>query len=120
MSFSAKIGESHPKGWGHEYWICNTEKYCGKVLYFEKGKKCSFHYHKIKDEHFMLQSGCILLRVSNEDDLSKAEELILRPGDVFHVPVGLRHQMEALEISELFEFSTQHFEEDSIRIIKGD
>jgi hypothetical protein len=28
--------------------------------------------------------------------------------------------MIALEDTELFEFSTQHFDEDSIRIIKGD
>jgi len=32
----------------------------------------------------------------------------------------LRHQMLALEDSELFEFSTQHFEDDSYRIIRGD
>jgi hypothetical protein len=30
------------------------------------------------------------------------------------------HQMEALEDSELFEFSTQHFESDSYRLVKGD
>src|SRR5574341_248214 len=97
MIFSVKKPEHHPKGWGGEAWVCNTDKYCGKVLYFEKGKKCSFHYHKIKDEHFLLQTGKLILRVSHGDDLSKAEELILHPGDVFHVPVGLRHQMEALE-----------------------
>jgi hypothetical protein len=28
--------------------------------------------------------------------------------------------MEALEDSELFEFSTQHFDSDSHRLIKGD
>jgi hypothetical protein len=36
------------------------------------------------------------------------------------VPVGLVHQMEALEDSELYEFSTRHFETDSHRLIKGD
>ena len=41
-------------------------------------------------------------------------------GDNFHVYTGLRHQMFALEDTELFEFSTQHFDEDSYRIIKGD
>jgi len=28
--------------------------------------------------------------------------------------------MEALEDSELFEFSTQHFDTDSYRLVKGD
>jgi len=36
------------------------------------------------------------------------------------VPIGLVHQMEALEDSELYEFSTQHFDSDSHRLIKGD
>ena len=28
-----------PKGWGFEKWIVNCEEYCGKLLYFVKGKK---------------------------------------------------------------------------------
>jgi hypothetical protein len=36
------------------------------------------------------------------------------------VPIGLVHQLEALEDSELFEFSTQHFESDSHRLVRGD
>ena len=26
--------EDHPKGWGHERWIVNKEKYCLKILSF--------------------------------------------------------------------------------------
>ncbi len=36
------------------------------------------------------------------------------------VPSGLVHQMEALEDGERYEFSTQHFDSDSYRLIKGD
>jgi hypothetical protein len=32
----------------------------------------------------------------------------------------MRHQMLAHKDTELFEFSTQHFDEDSIRIESGD
>jgi len=109
-----------PKGWGYEKWIVNNEQYCGKLLFFEKGKRCSWHYHNIKDETFYLQSGLILLFYGEVDGLEDAETLVLEPGDKFHIPVGLRHQMVALEDSELFEFSTQHFESDSIRIHAGD
>ena len=28
--------EIHPKGWGYEKWIVNTDKYCGKILFFEE------------------------------------------------------------------------------------
>ena len=114
------IPEIHIKGWGYEKWIVNKEEYCGKLLFFEKDKKCSFHYHKIKDEVFYLQSGKLIVKYSDGDNLNKSEELIMNPGDNFHVYIGLRHQMIALEDSELFEFSTQHFENDSYRMVDGD
>jgi mannose-6-phosphate isomerase-like protein (cupin superfamily) len=108
------------KGWGYEIWIVNKAEYCGKLLFFKKGKKCSWHHHKIKDEVFYLQSGKMRIKFSPGDSLEEAFELLLEPGQNFYVPTGLRHQMIALEDSELFEFSTQHFDSDSHRIIKGD
>ena len=108
------------KGWGHELWIVNKPEYCGKLLYFNEGKQCSWHYHKIKDEVFYLQSGKLLVKYSDDDNLDEAKEKILEAGQNFHVYTRLRHQMIALENTELFEFSTQHFDEDSYRIVKGD
>ena len=61
-----------------------------------------------------------MLKYSDEDDIEQSKELILERGDKFHVYRGLRHQMFALEDTDLFEFSTQHFDEDSYRVIKGD
>jgi len=108
------------KGWGWERWIVNCEEYCGKLLFFNSGKRCSWHYHVLKDEVFYLQSGKMMIYFSEQDDITKAEQLVLNAGDNFHVYRGLRHQMVALEDSELFEFSTQHFDSDSHRVIKGD
>ena len=112
--------EIHPKGWGYEKWIVNNDLYCGKILFFERGKKCSWHYHKVKDETFYVQSGEILLRYGENDDLERSKTINLKPGDKFYVPPGLRHQMIGLADTELFEFSTQHFEDDSYRVIRGD
>ena len=112
--------EYHQKGWGYEMWLHNDEKYCGKLLFFEKGKCCSYHYHKLKSETFYLQSGMMLLQYSFGDSIDDAAEEILMPGDTFEIVPLLRHRMTALKDSELFEFSTQHFEDDSYRIIKGD
>ncbi len=121
-----------PKGWGYEDWIVNKEQYCGKLLFFKKGKKCSLHYHKLKDEVFYIQSGKIKVLWTDNHDVIKEmsaviqtgsstlNETILEKGDNFHVPPGRLHQMIALEDTELFEFSTQHFDSDSIRILKGD
>ena len=108
------------KGWGWEKWIVNCPEYCGKLLFFNEGKRCSWHYHVLKDEVFYLQSGKLVVKYSDQDDLEAAESIVLNPGENFHVYRGLRHQMMALEDSELFEFSTQHFDEDSYRLIKGD
>ena len=117
MTSSIKIV---PKGWGYEKWICNTEEYCGKLLFITEGKRCSWHYHILKDETFYLQSGKILLYYGDTDNIDKAQDIVLEPGDKFHVYRGLRHQMIAIESSELFEFSTQHFDEDSVRVKMGD
>ena len=109
-----------PKGWGFEKWIVNNDEYCGKLLYFVKGKRCSWHYHKLKDEVFYIQSGRVMILFSDDDDIKTAKHLLMEKGDRFHVYRGLRHQIVALEDTELFEFSTQHFDSDSHRVIKGD
>ena len=62
----------------------------------------------------------MLLYYGDTDSLEGAKDKVLVPGDSFHVYRGLRHQMIAIEPSELFEFSTQHFDEDSYRVMKGD
>ena len=79
------------KGWGYEKWIANSPEYCGKLLFIKKNHRCSWHYHTLKDETFYLQSGKIQLSYSS-----------------------------ALEDAELFDFSTQHFDSDSNRVIPGD
>lgn len=109
-----------PKGWGYEKWIVNCEEYCGKLLFIAKGKRCSWHYHEKKDEVFYVQSGKISLRHSFDDEIGFSDEIILSKGDKFHVYRNQRHQMLALEDTELFEFSTEHFDEDSHRVIPGD
>jgi quercetin dioxygenase-like cupin family protein len=131
-----------PKGWGYEKWLVNKKEYCGKILFFAKGKKCSFHYHKLKDETFYIQSGKLWVGYSMKDCLMDCEDpfikcvnqekyykrlddslmnyVTLEPGSTFHVPVGMRHYMYGELDTEMFEFSTQHFDEDSYRILKGD
>lgn len=108
------------KGWGFEKHIVNKPEYCGKLLHFEKGKKCSYHFHRLKDETFYLQSGELKIKFGLDDDLENANEITLKAGDSFHVYIGMRHQMIAVKDSDLFEFSTQDFPEDSIRVAPGD
>jgi D-lyxose ketol-isomerase len=129
------------KVWGWEDWVVNGA-YCGKVLFVKGGKKCSFHYHKLKDETFYLQSGELLVRYVAADTLEKARPVwtnfeavpfdeasylrrhhhfqVMKPGDSMRIVPGTRHQFEAIRDSYLFEFSTHHEDSDSIRVIVGD
>ena len=109
-----------PKGWGREIWIANNPLYCGKILEIRKGRRCSLHYHKLKTESFYLHKGRLKIRVKDSADSDRLDEFEISPGDCMDVAPGFVHQMEALEDSELFEFSTQHFETDSYRLLKGD
>ena len=101
------------KVWGHEEWIVNNAKYCGKKLVFKQGYRCSIHYHKIKDETFYLLSGSVLLETEmNEEKKSR----VMMPGDIQHILPGMRHRVTAIADSEVIEFSTFHMDEDSYRI----
>jgi quercetin dioxygenase-like cupin family protein len=107
------------KGWGRELWIHNDEKYCGKLLFFKAGKKCSLHYHVLKHETFYVQSGRLWVKLGTCNS-SEYSIHLLTPGMSLEIAPGVVHQMTAIEDVELFEFSTQHFDEDSYRLIKGD
>lgn len=107
------------KGWGYELWIHNSPDYCGKVLVVYGGKKCSLHYHEKKKETFYLQSGRIRMRTV--DRAGEESQFDMEPGDVLEIPSGFKHQFAGIaERSEIMEFSTQHFESDSVRLEKGD
>lgn len=131
--FSQKIGSSiagllsidRPverveKGWGYELIIANSSLYCGKILHIDEGKKFSWHHHDKKDEVFYVLSGTGSLIFGVEDEIDKAHMRLLEPQYCVHIRPGLRHQVKAYTTMEIMEVSTEHFDEDSIRIIKGD
>ncbi len=98
-----------PKLWGYEKWIENNEMYCSKLLYLKKGYQCSLHYHKIKDEMFIVTSGHVRLEVDDK-------VVYLRTGNFQRIKALTKHRFLGLEESTIIEVSTQHFEDDSYRI----
>ncbi len=140
-SISVETAEIHGKGWGREEWIVNNGLYCGKKLILNKDKKCSIHYHIRKYETFYIEEGKVQMYIYPNGEVNWLETeldeknknlqdlvrqlgqrkcFIMKKGDVLHIPRGLPHQFYGLEDSKVFEFSTEHFEEDSYRIERGD
>ena len=109
------------KGWGEEIWIHNDEEYCGKILrFFKADSRFSLHYHIKKKESWYVGKGAFkFIRIDTEHGLEIEE--IIEEGTCLTIERGQPHQLVALEdMSEIFEVSTQHFDEDSYRIVIGD
>ncbi len=115
-----------PKGWGEERWLHNDELYCGKILVVNQGKRCSLHYHQLKTETFYISKGRVRMELTDLASARQTPPVInevheLGVGDCILLTPGIVHRFTGLdEENHIFEFSTQHFDEDSLRIEKGD
>jgi mannose-6-phosphate isomerase len=102
------------KPWGYELLWARTADYAGKVLHIKRGHKLSLQYHERKEETLLLYAGRMLLVL--EDDQGILREIRVAAGEAYHIPVGRKHRMIALdEDCEVFEVSTNHLE-DVVRI----
>ena len=111
--------EIHEKAWGQELWIRNNEKYCGKILKFNRNASFSFHFHILKEETWYVSKGIFNLQYIDTNNAIELSQVIY-PGECIHIPQGHPHKLTCFEEGEIFEISTQHFENDSYRIAKGD
>lgn len=109
------------KGWGYEIIWATNDKYCGKIMVFEKvGAKFSMHFHKEKDESWFINAGSFKLIYCDTKTATYLEK-VLKEGDVWRNPPMLPHQVIALEPNSIiFEVSTPDSVEDNYRIIPGD
>lgn len=118
---SSQLNGFVKKGWGHELIWSTNDKYCGKLLVFEKtGSKFSMHFHKEKDETWFVSQGKFLLRWI-DTTTAKINEQTLNTGDTWRNMPHVPHQLEALEAgSTIIEVSTPDSVEDNYRIFPGD
>lgn len=101
------------KPWGEEWWLAHTDRYAGKVLVLNKGKRFSLQYHEVKHETQFLSQGKIKMEIGpSVEDL---EVRILEPGAVTMIPPGTYHRIEALETAHIFEVSTPELD-DVVRV----
>jgi mannose-6-phosphate isomerase-like protein (cupin superfamily) len=102
-----------PKPWGHELIWAHTDRYVGKVLVIETGKRLSLQKHVVKDETIYVLSGRLRLHLEDDRGVVRTEEL--GPGAHRRVATGRIHRYEAIERCELMEVSTPELD-DVVRL----
>ena len=113
MTSDDEVGRRVDKPWGHELIWAHTDRYVGKVLVIETGRRLSLQRHEIKDETILVRSG--RLRLFLEDDDGVVRESELGPGEHRRVPTGRVHRYEAVERCEIIEVSTPELD-DVVRL----
>ena len=113
---SADLGDTGrrvDKPWGHELIWAHTDRYVGKILVIEAGKRLSLQRHLVKDESIMVSAGRLRLSLEDAQGSVRIEEL--GPGEHRHVPTGRIHRYEAIERCTLIEVSTPELD-DVVRL----
>lgn len=123
------------KAWGCEEVIVNNDFYCGKLLKINREHMLGLHYHKIKRETFFNIDADVMVYAYDDPEIDKLMfdwdkfykiaaqdngpvfKTILKQGESFYIPRGRRHAIFGLNNSTIVETSTEHFEEDSYRIL---
>ena len=97
------------KPWGYELIWAHTDRYVGKLLVIDTGRRLSLQRHRVKDESVLVLSGRLLLSLEDEAGNVRTEEL--GPGDARRVRPGRIHRFEAIERVELVEASTTELDD---------
>lgn len=107
------------KGWGFEQIWATNDHYCGKMLRFDQGAKFSMHFHSEKDETWYVLSGKFVVKWIDTKTAAKHEKELV-PGNVWHNPPLLPHQLVCVEQGVIIEVSTPDSVEDNYRVLPGD
>ena len=101
------------KPWGHELIWVATDRYVGKILVIEAGRRLSLQRHVMKDEAIYLLAGRLRLTLEDAAGESRVEDL--GPGEYRRVQAGRIHRYEAVERCEILEVSTPELD-DVVRL----
>jgi len=110
---SGSVGRRVDKPWGHELIWAHTDRYVGKILVIEAGRRLSLQRHLVKDESILVSAGRLRLHLEDDEGTVMVEEL--GPGEHRRVATGRIHRYEALETCTLIEVSTPELD-DVVRL----
>ena len=101
------------KPWGGEMIWSVTDRFAGKILMIETGRRLSLQRHERKDESWHVQEGRAALELGTVG--SELSEQEIGPGDTFHFAPGTVHRVRALEDTLIIEVSTPEID-DVVRL----
>jgi hypothetical protein len=109
------------KGWGFELVFANNDKYCGKLLVFERaGAKTSLVFHKEKAKSWFVNAGKFKVKFIDVAT-GEVKEAVLEEGQTADFGQLGPHQVESLVAnSVIFEVGTGDYVEDRFRLAPGD
>ena len=107
------------KGWGSELIFATNDKYCGKLLKFNRDAKFSMHFHAQKDETWYVLNGKFEVRYIQTIDASMRTE-ILTEGMTWRNEPLEPHQVICIEEGTIIEVSTPDSIADNYRVLPGD
>lgn len=107
------------KVWGSETVIANRA-FCGKVMRLKAGFRCSLHYHRAKDETFLVTKGVVYVEIGEAGRAGQRGDRMtsrtLLDGDSIDVPPRTAHRFTGMTDAEFVEFSTHDDPGDSDRL----
>lgn len=107
------------KGWGNELIFATNDKYCGKLMKFNKGAAFSMHFHAEKDESWYVLDGRFEVWWI-ETDTAAMKFQHLEKGDTWRNRPLLPHKLICLDEGTIIEVSTPDSVEDNYRVQPGD
>lgn len=101
------------KIWGKEEWLICTPFYWAKYLYINKNSSTSYQYHNIKHKTMIVLEGALYIEIEGKiERLTEGAKVIISPLK--------KHRAFAKDTNvKILEVSTQHKEEDIVRLRKG-
>lgn len=113
------MSEIVTKGWGHEEIFADTADYCGKLLHFRQGGRCSMHFHAKKHETWRVLSGEFVVEYLDIRNASR-HTATLKEGSVWTNPPNSPHRLVCRDAGIILEVSTADSAEDNYRVEAGD
>jgi len=86
------LAQQIEKPWGHEVRWAANEKYIGKIIHINRGKRLSLQYHEVKDESVLVLNGILVVHIGVTEDNKPESILVLKQGESMRIKPKMIHR----------------------------